>query len=163
MAEMTQFRQEVSEVETANVSAIGDISIALEAALTREREKAEQERNKLATEVVSLINTMLQGQHTRFSNAIDNVRQNLAASQTRIQDGYQIVSKGLDSWVERETVFSKKLLGNKDEVKKSIVDAAKVPRVLCCADNRRLTNVVHLFKRALDEFTPRRSSLLTVK
>ena len=40
MAEMNQFRQEISASEKASVSDIGDISTALEAALAQEREKA---------------------------------------------------------------------------------------------------------------------------
>jgi hypothetical protein len=126
MAEMSQFRQEISASEKANLSALGDISGALELALAQEREKAEQERNKLTTEVVSLISAMVEAQQGRWSTAVDSARQDLAASQGRVQGGFQTVSKGLDSWAEREGIFSKKLLSNKDEVKKSIVEAAKV-------------------------------------
>jgi kinesin family member 11 len=126
MAEMTQFRQEVAASEKANVSALGDLSTALEAALVLEREKAEQERNKLTTEVVALISAVLEGQHARWSDTVDHARQELSASQNRVQSGYQMVSKGWDSWADREGIFSKKLLGNKEEVKKSIVEAAKV-------------------------------------
>jgi hypothetical protein len=133
MAEMTQFRQEISASEKANVSALGDISGALELALAQEREKAEQERNKLANEVVSLITAMVEAQHGRWSTAVDSARQDLAASQGRVQGGFQTVSKGLDNWQEREGIFAKKLLSNKDEVKKSIVEAAKVlPFVVSC-------------------------------
>jgi hypothetical protein len=126
MAEMTQFRQEISATERANVSTIGEISNALENALLQEREKAEQERNKLANEVVSLISAVLEGQHSRWCNAVEHARQDLTASQSRVQSGYQLVSKGLDGWADRESTFSRKLLGNKDEVKKSIVEASKV-------------------------------------
>jgi hypothetical protein len=126
MAEMGQFRQEISASEKANLSALGDISGALELALAQEREKAEQERNKLTTEVVSLITAMVEAQQGRWSTAVDSARQDLAASKGRVQGGFQTVSKGLDSWAEREGIFSKKLLSNKDEVKKSIVEAAKV-------------------------------------
>jgi kinesin family member 11 len=126
MAEMTQFRQEISASEKANVSAIGDISMALEAALAQEREKAEQERNKLTAEVVSLINVMVEAQHGRWSTAVGKAKQDLSASQSRVQGGFQFVSKGLDKWTEREGAFSKSLLGNKDEVKKSIQQASKV-------------------------------------
>ena len=125
---MTQFRQEISASEKANVSAIGDISMALEAALAQEREKAEQERNKLTAEVVSLINIMVEAQHGRWSTAVGNAKQDLSASQSRVQGGFQFVSKGLDKWTEREGAFSKSLLGNKDEVKKSIQQASKVQR-----------------------------------
>jgi len=126
MTEMNCLRQEVSASEKATISGIGDISVELEMALARELEKAEQERNKLTAELVSLVNAMVEGQTARWSNAFDNARQNLAASQSRVQGGYQIVSKGLDSWADREGAFSKKLLSSKDEVKKSIVEAAKV-------------------------------------
>jgi hypothetical protein len=126
MAEMTQFRQEVSASEKANISAMGDISAALETTLAQEREKAEQERNKLTTELISLISAMVEAQQTRWSNAVENARQDLVASQGRVQGGYQIVSKGLDDWADREGAFSKKLLNNKEEVKKSIVEASKV-------------------------------------
>lgn len=126
MAEMTQFRQEVATSEKANVSALGDLSAALEAALAHEREKAEQERNKLTTEVVALISAVLEGQHARWADTVDHARQELSASQNCVQSGYQMVLKGWDSWADREGMFSKKLLGNKDEVKKSIVEAAKV-------------------------------------
>jgi len=126
MAEMTQFRQEISAAEKANVSAIGDISTALDLALAQEREKANQERAKVLDEVVSLITTMVEGQHARWSNTVESARHDLAASQNRVQNGFQTVSKGLDGWSEREGVFSKKMLSNKDEIKKSIVDAAKV-------------------------------------
>ena len=126
MAEMTQFRQEISASERLNVSAIGDISVALEAALAQEREKAEQERNKLAAEVVSLINAMVEAQHGRWSTAVGNAKRDLSASQSCVQGGFQLVSKGLDKWSEREGTFSKTLLGNKDEVKKSIQQASKV-------------------------------------
>jgi hypothetical protein len=100
--------------------------MALETALAQEREKAEQERAKLTGEIVSLISMMVEGQQARWSSTVDNARQDLAASQNRVQGGYQLVSKGLDSWAEREGSFSKKILVNKEEVKKSIVDAAKV-------------------------------------
>ena len=130
MAEMTQFRQEVSASEKANISALGDISIALEDALSQEREKAEQERTKLTTEIVSLITNMLESQYGRWSSTVDKTRQDLSASTSRVQGGYQFVSKGLDDWADREGKFSKKLLGNKDEVKKSIVEAAKVLQLL---------------------------------
>jgi len=126
MAEMTQFRQDLTLTEKANVSAIGDVSAALEMVLSQEREKAEQERNKVTAEVINLINTLVEGQHSRWSNAVDNARQDLSASQSRVQGGYQTVSKGLDGWAEREGVFAKKLRENKDEVKKSIVEASKV-------------------------------------
>ena len=126
MAEMTQFRQEISATEKANISTIEEISNALESALLREREKAEQERKKLANEVVSLISAVLESQHSRWSNAVEHARQDLTGSQSRVQDGYQLVSKGLDGWAEREITFSKKLSGNKDEVKKSIIEASKV-------------------------------------
>jgi hypothetical protein len=126
MAEMTQFRQEIAASEKTNVAAIGEVSVALETALAQEREKAEQERAKLAGEIVSLISNMVEGQQARWSSTVDNARQDLAASQNRVQGGYQLVSKGLDSWAEREGTFSKKILVNKEEVKKSIVDAAKV-------------------------------------
>ena len=123
---MNQFRQEISASESANVSAIGDISVALEAALVQEREKAEHERNKLAAEIVSLINAMVEAQHGRWSTAVGNAKRDLSASQSRVQGGFQLVSKGLDKWSEREGAFSKTLLGNKDEVKKSIQQASKV-------------------------------------
>jgi kinesin family member 11 len=126
MAEMTQFRQEISASEKGNVAAIGEISTALEIALAQEREKAEQERAKLADEIVSLITNMVEGQQARWSSTVDGARTDLAASQSRVQGGYQVVSKGLDTWAEREGIFSKTMLSNKEEVKKSIVDAAKV-------------------------------------
>jgi kinesin family member 11 len=126
MAEMVQFRQEISANERANVSSIGEISSALENTVLQEREKAEQERKKLASEVVSLISAVLEGQHSRWSNAVEHARQDLSASQNRVQNGFQLVSNGLDGWAEREGTFSKRLLGNKDEVKKSIVEASKV-------------------------------------
>jgi len=126
MAEMTQFRQEISANERANISSIGEISTVLENALLQEREKAEQERNKLANEIVSLVTTVLEGQHSRWSNTVEHARQDLSASQNRVQNGFQLVSKGLDGWSEREITFSKRLLGQKDEVKKSIVEASKV-------------------------------------
>jgi hypothetical protein len=160
---MAQFREEVSAASESSISAIGDISIALEAALALEREKAEQERDKFATEVVSLLNAMVEKQHARFFSTIDNAKQSLATSQNRVQDGYKIVSEGLGSWVERETVFSKKLLGNKDDVKKSIVDAAKVPQFCYCADNRLLTSDAYPSKRARNGFMLRLSSLSIVR
>jgi len=126
LAEMNQFRQDVNACEDVNVSALGQISATLERALEQEREKAEEERNKLTTEVAALINAMIEGQHARWFTAVDEARNELAASQSRVQGGYQLVSKGLDSWADREGAFSKKLLGNKEEVKKTIVDAAKV-------------------------------------
>lgn len=126
MAEMTQFRQDISASEKANLSVIGEVSGTLEMALAREREKAEQERNKLTSEVVSLISAVLEGQQLRWSNAIETAKQDLSASKNSIQGGYQMVSKGLDSWADREGVFSKKLLSSKDEVKKSIQVASKV-------------------------------------
>jgi kinesin family member 11 len=125
MAEMTQFRQDISASEKANISALGDISATLEAALAEEREKAEQERQKLIAEFQKMINAMVENQHSRFSTAVDSVRQGLSASQSRVEGGFQLVSKGLDGWQERETVFSKKLVNNKEEVKKSIVEASK--------------------------------------
>src|SRR5271170_6825741 len=72
MAEMNQFRQEISATERANVSTIGEISNALENALLQEREKAEQERNNLANEVVSLISAVLEGQNSRWCNAVEH-------------------------------------------------------------------------------------------
>lgn len=126
MAEMTQFRQEISASEKANISAIGEISATLEATLALEHEKAEQERQKLTAEMERLVNAMVEVQQARWASAVENVRQGLSASQGRVQGGFQLVSKGLDTWAERETVFSKKLLSNKDEVKKSIVEASKV-------------------------------------
>lgn len=132
MAEMTQFRQEISASEKGNVAAIGEISTALEIALAQEREKAEQERVKLTDEIVSLITNMVEGQQARWSNTVDGARTDLAASQSRVQGGYKVVSKGLDSWAQREGIFSKTILSNKEEVKKSIVDAAKVFSERCC-------------------------------
>jgi len=156
MAEMTQFRQEVAASEKTNVSALGDLSTALEAALAHEREKAEQERNKLTTEVVALINAVLEGQHVRWSDTVDHARQELSASQNRVQSGYQMVSKGWESWADREGVFSKKLLSNKEEVKKSIVEAAKVLySIVSLLNLRLLSSVVLQFRRVQDEFTHR--------
>jgi kinesin family member 11 len=163
MAEMTQFRQEISASERANISSIGEISNALENALSQEREKAEQERNKLAAEVVSLISTVLEGQHMRWTNAVENARQDLSASQNRVQGGYRMFGKGLDGWADRESTFSKKLLGNKDEVKKSIVDASKVLRLVSSANLRLLIKAVLPFKKAHGGFTHRQSSLSTVR
>jgi hypothetical protein len=127
MAEMTQFRQEIAASEKGNVAALGVISTALETALVLEREQAEEERMKLTDEIVSLVSTMIEGQQARWSSTVDHVRTDLASSQNRVQGGYQLVSKGLDTWAEREGVFSKTMLVNKDDVKKSIVEAAKVP------------------------------------
>lgn len=158
MAEMTQFRQEISASEKANISALGDISGALELALAQEREKAEQERNKLTNEVVSLITAMVEAQQGRWSTAVDSARQDLAASQGRVQGGFQTVSKGLDSWQEREGIFAKKLLSNKDEVKKSIVEAAKALSSLHAANDRLLINVVLLSRTVQDVFMHKQSS-----
>lgn len=150
MAEMTQFRQEISASEKANFSAIGDISVALEVALAQEREKAEHERTKLTAEVVSLINAMVEAQHGRWSTAIGSAKKDLSASQNRVQGGFQLVTKGLDKWSEREGAFSKALLGNKDEVKRSIQHASKVPNCTDISNHRRLINVVRQFKRVPD-------------
>jgi DNA anti-recombination protein RmuC len=126
MAEMTQFRQEVSASEKANISAIGDISTALQRTLAQEKDKSEKERQKLAQEITSLVNAMFENQQSRWSNAVGSVRTDLSSSQGRILGGFQLVAKGLDCWAERENVYSKKLLSNKDEMKKSIVEASKV-------------------------------------
>ena len=163
MAEMTQFRQEISATERANVSTIGEISNALENALLQEREKAEQERNKLANEVVSLISAVLEGQHSRWCNAVEHARQDLSASQNRVQSGYQLVSKGLDGWADRESTFSKKLLGNKDEVKKSIVEASKVLHHFRFANCRLPIKAVLQFKTVQDGFMRRLSNLWIVR
>jgi hypothetical protein len=163
MAEMTQFRQEISATERANVSTIGEISNALENALLQEREKAEQERNKLANEVVSLISAVLEGQHSRWSSAVEHARQDLSASQSRVQNGYQLVSKGLDGWADRESTFSKRLLGNKDEVKKSIVEASKVLHHFRFPNCRLLIKAVLQFKKVQDGFMRRLSNLWIVR
>ena len=137
--------------------------MALEAALAQEREKAEQERNKLTAEVVSLINTMVDAQHGRWSMAVGNVKQDLSASRSRVQGGFQLVSKGLDNWAEREGGFSKTLLGNKDEVKKSIQLASKVQ---CCdiyLTLRLLISAELQSKRVPDEFMLKPSSLWILK
>jgi hypothetical protein len=126
MAEMTQFRQEMSASEKATTSYLEEISTALETTLAQEKEKTEQERNKLTSEIVALITTMLQGQESRWSSTFEKVREDLSASQNRVQGGYQMIAKGLDNWANRENAFSKKLLGSKDDVKKSIVEASKV-------------------------------------
>ena len=70
---------------------------------------------------------MLEGQHGDGLTTVDNDKTGAYLRHTnRVQGGYQLVSKGLDTWADREGMFSKKLLGNKDEVKKSIVEASKV-------------------------------------
>jgi hypothetical protein len=126
MAEMTQFRNDVNVSEKSNLSAIADVTAVLETALNQERKKAEQEKVKFTTEIVALIEALVDGQQTRWSTAVEQTRKDLVTSQSKVQSGYQLVSKGLDQWAERETTFSKEILGNKEEVKKSIVDAAKV-------------------------------------
>lgn len=144
MAEMTQFRNDVNVSEKVNLSAMADISGVLGAALNQERETAEQEKIKFTSEIVALINALVDGQQSRWSNAVEQTRKDLTTSQNKVQSGYQLVSKGLDQWADRETTFSKEILGNKEEVKKSIVDAAKVPRRLFVklTENRLLSNVV---------------------
>jgi hypothetical protein len=161
MAEMTQFRSDVNASEKINLSAMADISGVLGAALNKERETAEQEKIKFTNEIVTLINALVDGQQGRWSNAVEQTQKDLSTSQNKVQSGYQLVSKGLDQWAERETTFSKEILGNKEEVKKSIVDAAKVPRLLFqrLTVNRLRSNVVRRFKRALDESMPKRSNL----
>jgi len=149
---MTQFRQEVSASEKANVTAIGDISAALEATLAQEREKAEQERHNLTAEIQRMINTMVENQQGRWTSAVDHVKQDLSASQGRVQGGFQLVSKGLDSWQERESAFSKKLLNNKEDVKKSIVEASKVISAGSNANCRLLISAGRQFKIARDAF-----------
>ena len=163
MAEMTQFRQEISASEKANLSAMGDISIALETALAHEREKAEQERNNLTSEIVSLINAVLDGQHARWSAAVENAKQDLSASQSHVHGGYQLVSKGLDSWADREGLFTKKLLNNKDEVKKSIIEASKVCITMDYAYDRRPTSAALQYRRVQNEFMRRPLNLWTVR
>lgn len=163
MAEMNQFRQDISASEKANVTAIGDISTALETALAQEREKAEQERNKLTAEVVSLINAMVDAQHGRWSTAVVNAKQDLSTSQSRVQGGFQLVSKGLDNWAEREGAFSKTLLTNKDEVKKSIQLASKVQRCGIYLIIRLLISAELRSKTVPDEFMLKLSSLSILK
>jgi hypothetical protein len=161
MAEMTQFRSDVNASEKINLSAMSDISGVLGAALNRERETAEQEKIKFTNEIVTLINALVDGQQSRWSTAVEQTQKDLATSQNKVQSGYQLVSKGLDQWAERETTFSKEILGNKEEVKKSIVDAAKVPQLLFnrLTINRLRSNVVRRFKPALDESMLKRSNL----
>jgi hypothetical protein len=161
MAEMTQFRNDVNVSEKTNLSAIADVTAVLETALNQERKKAEQEKVKFTTEIVALIEALVDGQQTRWSTAVEQTRKDLVTSQSKVQSGYQLVSKGLDQWAERETTFSKEILGNKEEVKKSIVDAAKVRRLLFqrLTLNRLLSNAVQRSKRALDESMLKRSNL----
>lgn len=159
IAEMTQFRQEISASEKTNLSALGEISTALETALSQEREKADQERKKLTTEIVSMINAVLDGQYGRWASAVDTAKNDLVTSQTQVQGGYRLVSKGLDGWADREGAFSKKLLGNKEEVKKSIVEAAKVFQRFDYAKHRLLVNMVLLFRRVQKGFMHKPSSL----
>jgi kinesin family member 11 len=163
MAEMNQFRQDISASEKANVTAIGDISTALEMALAQEREKAEQERNKLTAEVVSLINAMVDAQHGRWSTAVVNAKQDLSTSQSRVQGGFQLVSKSLDNWAEREGAFSKTLLSNKDEVKKSIQLASKVQHCGIYLTIRLLISAELQSKTVPDEFMLKLSSLWILK
>lgn len=160
MAEMTQFRHDINVSERANLCAIDEISVALDAALAQERERAEQEKARFTTDMVALIDALIEGQQSRWSTAVEQTRQGLATSQNKVQAGYQLVSRGLDTWAERETSFSKEILGNKDEVKKSIVDAAKVLSTLASTLNlyRLLTNVAILFKKAHDASMLRRSN-----
>ena len=163
MAEMTQFRQEVSASERANISAIGEISAALEAALAEEREKSEQERQRVEAEIQKMIDTMVDNQQSRWISAVDNARQALFASQGRVQGFSQIVTKGLDNWQERESAFSKKLVSNKEEVKKSIVDASKALLPSFDANGRVLTSAVRPFKRVQDAFMHKPSSSLILR
>ena len=158
MAEMTQFRQDINVSERTNLSALDEVSVALDAALAQERERAEQEKAKFTTEIVALIDALVEGQQTRWSTAVHQTREGLAISQNNVQAGYRLVSRGLDTWAERETSFSKEILGNKDEVKKSIVDAAKVISVLASTLNtyRLLTSVAIRFKKAHDASMLRR-------
>jgi hypothetical protein len=161
MAEMNQFRNDINVTEKTNLSAMADVSAILGAALNQERQTAEQEKLKFTSQIVALINALVDGQQNRWSNAVEQTQKGLITSQDKVQSGYQLVSKGLDQWAERETTFSKEILGNKEEVKKSIVDAAKVPQLLIqrLTVNRLRSNAVQRSKRALDESMLKRSNL----
>ena len=110
-------RRQLSAATNALVQSDARTSERLEAALLEEREQAAEDRQKLISEITSLVNNASDKQDVRWNDRVTLARSGMATSQSIFQVANDKYDRSMDTWSQKENLLVEEVMKSREGLK----------------------------------------------
>lgn len=100
----------------------GGISTRMQEALEEERRQSAEERQKMLSQITSLINTQAEAQEARISDRAAQIQKSVAESSQSLESAVSQHAQGMESWNEVEGQFLENVKKSRDQLKTKLKD-----------------------------------------
>ncbi|KAI1204778.1 kinesin-domain-containing protein [Annulohypoxylon truncatum] len=120
--ESDALREQLQHASEAAVQSNSSISAQLQEVVNEERRQAAEERQKLLTQITSLINTQALVQESRLADKASSIQQSVQENSTALEGSMARYSEGMDNWNKKESRLLEEVTSSRDILKTRLKD-----------------------------------------
>ncbi|KAI1448814.1 kinesin-domain-containing protein [Annulohypoxylon stygium] len=120
--ESDALREQLQRAGETAVLSNSSISAQLQEVVNEERRQAAEERQKLLTQITSLINAQALAQESRLANKASSIQQNVQENSTALEGSMSQYSEGMDKWNKKESQLLEEVASSRDILKAKLKD-----------------------------------------
>ena len=110
-------RNQLSTATAAIIASDTQISTRLETCLAEERKQADEERQKLLTQITSLVNVSGSVQNDRLSGKVNAIRNDMAAARSDFSTSTKVYGDSMDTWSKKESLLVEEIIKSRESLK----------------------------------------------
>ncbi|KAI0895705.1 kinesin-domain-containing protein [Annulohypoxylon nitens] len=120
--ESDALREQLQRAGETAVLSNSSISAQLQEVVNEERRQAAEERQKLLTQITSLINAQALAQESRLANKASSIQQNVQENSAALEGSMSQYSEGMDKWNKKESQLLEEVASSRDILKAKLKD-----------------------------------------
>ncbi|KAH6960621.1 hypothetical protein HG530_004277 [Fusarium avenaceum] len=121
-AECDTLRRQLQAATNTIVLQNATISSRIQDALVEERRQAVDERQKLVTQISTLINTHAESQESRLNKKAYQIQESITAASTNLEQAVDTYGEGMSSWDVKEGEMLDEVKKSRDQLKNKLKD-----------------------------------------
>ncbi|KAJ3494813.1 hypothetical protein NLG97_g3828 [Lecanicillium saksenae] len=150
-SESDNLRRQLQIATNAAVSQSSATSLRLQEAIEEERRQAAEDRQKLLSQITTLINTHAETQESRFSDKTSQIQKSVTESSTALEGAVTQYNEGMDSWDEKEGELLEEVKKSREQLKTKLKDDWNTASEQSIAIQNTATSVHAETVRVVDE------------
>ncbi|KAI9171678.1 Kinesin-like protein bimC [Paramyrothecium foliicola] len=149
--ESDSLRRQLQTATSTIVLQNNSISTRMQEAIEDERRQAADDRQKLLTQITSLVNAQAEAQEARFADRTAQVQKSIVESNSSLEGAVATYGEGMISWEEKQKELLEDVKKSRDQLKNKLKDDWTVANEQSTAIQNTAKSVHAETTRAVDE------------
>lgn len=121
-SESDNLRRQLQNATNAAVLQSSGTSLRIQEVIAEERRQAAEDRQRLLSQITTLINTQAETQESRFADKASQIQKSVTESSTTLERAVHQYNEGMESWDEKEGDLLEEVKKSREQLKTKLKD-----------------------------------------